>query len=97
LNEEVKELRKTRSMENDVNKARYKGAKRIAKKAVAVAKNSAYERLYQRIDPKEGENEVFKLVRARERRTRDLSSIRCIKDDDGKVFKLVNGDRLNIS
>jgi len=51
-----------------------------------VAKNNAYERLYQRLNSKEGENEVFKLARVRERRTRDLSSVRCIKDENGKVL-----------
>ena len=40
---------------------------------------------YQRLNSKEGENEVFKLARARERRTRDLSSARCIKDEEDKV------------
>jgi len=34
---------------------------------VVVAKNNAYEKLYQRLNSKEGENEVFELARARER------------------------------
>jgi len=53
---------------------------------VAVAKNNAYERLYQRLNSKEGENEVFKLARAKERRARDLGSVRCSKDEDGRVL-----------
>jgi len=57
-----------------------------AKKAVAVAKNNAYERLYKRLDSKVGEREVFKVVRAKESRTRYLSSIRCVKDEDDKVL-----------
>ena len=56
----------------------YKNAKKEAKKIVEVAKNNAYERLYQKLNSKGGENEVFKLARARERRTRDLSSVRCM-------------------
>ena len=64
----------------------YRMAKKEAKKAVVVAKNNAYERLHQRLNSKEGENEVFKLARARERRTRDLGSVRCIKDEDGRVL-----------
>ena len=51
-----------------------------------VAKMNAYERLYKRLESKEGEHEVFKLVRAQERRTRDLNSIRCIKDEEGNVL-----------
>ena len=35
---------------------------------------------------KEGEREVFKLARVRERRTRDLGVVRCIKDEEGKVL-----------
>jgi len=46
---------------------------------VAVAKNNVYEKLYLRLNSKVGENEVFKLARARERRKRDLGSVRCIR------------------
>jgi len=53
--------------EKEVNRVQYKIAKKEAKKAMAVAKNNAYERLYQRLNSKEGENEVFKLARGRER------------------------------
>lgn len=56
--------------------------KREAKKAVMVAKSNAYERLYERLDSKEDQKEVFKLARARERESRDLCSMRCIKDED---------------
>jgi len=53
--------------EKKVDKVQYRIAKREAKKAVTVAKNNAYERLHQRLNSKEGEREVFKLVKARER------------------------------
>jgi len=98
--------------EVEFNKVQYKTAKKEAKKAVAVAKNNAYERLCQRLNTKGGENEVFKLARARERRTRDLNSVRCVKDEDGRVLvedvkvqgrwqdyfrKLFNGEDLDVS
>ena len=51
----------------------YRITKKEAKKVVAVALNNAYERLYQRLNSKEGQNEAFKLARARERRTRAVS------------------------
>ena len=76
--------------ERDVSRVRYKAAKKVAKKvakkAVAVAKSLAYDRLYRRLGTKEGEKEVFKLARARERRTRDLDVVRCIRDENGKVL-----------
>ena len=72
--------------ERDVSRARYKASKKTAKKVVAVAKSMAYDRLYHRLETKEGEKEVFKLTRARERRTRDLGVVRCIKDETSKVL-----------
>ena len=97
--------------EKGENRMHHRIAKREAKKAVAVARNYAYERLYRRLDSKEGEKEVFKLARVRERRTRDFSSVRCIKDEDGRVLvedakdqkrrqgyfcKLFNGEDLDV-
>jgi len=49
-------------------------------------KNNAYERLYQKLETKEGEKDAFKLARAREKKTRDLGNVRCIKGEDGKVL-----------
>jgi len=39
--------------EKGVREATYKVAKKLAKKAVAIAKNKAYERIYQRLETKE--------------------------------------------
>jgi len=69
--------------EVEFNKVQYKTAKKEAKK---VAKNNAYERLYQKLDSKGGENEFFRLARARESHTRDISTVRCIKDEDGRAL-----------
>ena len=51
-----------------------------------MAKNIAYERLCQKLDTKEGEKQVFKLARIRERRTRDLDHIRYIEDENDTVL-----------
>ncbi|XP_076907295.1 uncharacterized protein LOC143563687 [Bidens hawaiensis] len=45
----------------------YKGAKKEAKKAVSEAKNTAYKRMYERLETKEGEHDMFKIAKARER------------------------------
>ena len=94
-------------MKREIRRVRYKAAKKVAKKAMAVAKNLAFDRLYHRLETKEGEKEVFKLARARERKTRNLGVVRCIKHENGKVlsedaeikerwhmyfFKLLNGE-----
>jgi len=64
----------------------YKAVKKVARKAVAIAKSQAFDRLYHRLGMKEWEKEVFKLARARERKTRDLGVVKCINDKDGKVL-----------
>ena len=61
----------------------------VAKKVVAVGRSRAYDKLYRKLETMEGEKEVFKLARARERRTRDLGVVRCIKDENGKVLSEV--------
>jgi len=48
-----------------------------------MAMSMAYDRLYHRLESKEREKKVFKLARARKRRTRDLGVVRCIKDENG--------------
>jgi len=86
--EKFKALMESRTeQEEQFNKVQYKIAKKEAKKAVVVAKNNAYERLYHKLNSKGGKkNEVFKVARARERRTRDLSGVRCTRDEDGRVL-----------
>jgi len=56
------------------------------RKAISIAKSKAYERLYQKLETKEGEKDVFKLARARANKTRDLGTVRCIKGEDGQVL-----------
>jgi len=72
--------------EREQKKIGYEAAKKVARKAVEVAKSQAFDKLHHRLGMKEGEKEIFKLARARERKTRDLGVVRCIKDEEGKVL-----------
>jgi len=62
--------------EKEISRSRYKAAKKIANKVVAIAKSRAYDALYHKLGSKEGGKEVFKLAKARERRTMDLGVVR---------------------
>ena len=64
-----------------INIERYKVAKKTAKRAVSEAKGRAYDDLYRRLSTKEGEKDVYKIARIRERKTRDLNQVKCIKDE----------------
>ena len=45
------------------NIEKYKVAKKTAKRAVSVAKGRAYEDLYQHLSTKEGENDIYRMIR----------------------------------
>ncbi|KAG2560585.1 hypothetical protein PVAP13_8KG079668 [Panicum virgatum] len=64
----------------------YKLAKRVAKRAVSVANGKAYDDLYQRLGTKEGENDIYRMARIRERKTRDINQIKCIKDGTDRLL-----------
>jgi len=38
------------------------------------------------LETKEGEKDIFKLARVREKKTRNLGSVRCVKSEDGNVL-----------
>ena len=49
-------------------KAKDKVAKKLAKKVVTIAKNSSYERLYQKLKTKGSKKDVFELARAKKKK-----------------------------
>ncbi|KAG2548716.1 hypothetical protein PVAP13_9KG219900 [Panicum virgatum] len=75
------------------NIEKYKVPKKIAKRAVSEAKGRAYEDMYQRLNTKEGEKDIYRMARVRERKTRDFSQVKCIKDDMDQL--LVKEDEIS--
>ena len=61
-------------------------AKKAAKQAVSEARGRAYEDLYQRLGTKEGERDIYKMAKIRERKTRDIGQVKCIKDGAGQLL-----------
>ena len=64
----------------------YKEANKAAKRAVAMAKEEAYEELYTKLDTREGAKIIYKLAKSRDRRSRDISDIAYVKDEDGTIL-----------
>ena len=85
-NEEVQESIKERGkkawdkISDEKSKKIYKEKKSKAKKAVAMAKGRAYDNLYARLETKEGEKELYRLARQRDRAGKDAQHVRVIKD-----------------
>ena len=64
----------------------YQEKKRKAKKAVAMAKGRAYDNLYARLETKEGEKELYRLARLRDRAGKDVQHMSVIKDENDNVM-----------
>jgi hypothetical protein len=63
------------------NVERYKVSKMTAKRVVSEARGQMYDGLYQRLGMKEGEKDIYRMVKSRERKTRDIIQVKCIKDE----------------
>jgi hypothetical protein len=62
------------------NVERYKVAKKTAKQTVSEVRGQIYDELYQQLDTKEEENAIYRMTKSRERKTRDIIQVKCIKD-----------------
>ena len=65
---------------------RYKLAKKEAKKAVQNERAKVYKEVYEKLDTKEVKKDIYRIARIKERKTRDLCTVRCVKDEDQKVL-----------
>ena len=51
-----------------------------------MAKGRAYDNLYARLETKEGEKELYRLARQRDRAGKDVQHMRVIKDENGNMM-----------
>ena len=51
-----------------------------------MAKGRVYDDLYARLETKEGEKELYRLARQRDRAGKDVQHVRLIKDENGNVM-----------
>ncbi|XP_043724192.1 uncharacterized protein LOC122671154 [Telopea speciosissima] len=65
---------------------RYKLARNKVEKIVGKARAKKYDDLYNSLNSKDGEKAIYKMAKVRERMTRDLDHVRCIKSEDGRVL-----------
>lgn len=64
----------------------YQVAKSEAKKAVARTKTKRFEDLYRKLDTRDGERDLYKLVRSRNRKTEDVEKFFGINDENGRLL-----------
>ena len=51
-----------------------------------MAKGRAYDNLYARLETKEGEKELYRLARKRDRAGKNVQHVRVLKDKNGNVM-----------
>ncbi|KAK3545742.1 hypothetical protein QTP70_011326 [Hemibagrus guttatus] len=68
------------------NRQEYKELQCRVKREVSKAKQKAYDELYTRLDTREGEKDLYRLARPRDRDGKDVQQVRVIKDRDGRVL-----------
>jgi hypothetical protein len=68
------------------NIERYKVAKKTSKRAVSETRGRMYDGLYQRLGTKEGEKDIYRVAKSRERKTRDIIQVKCIKDETERLL-----------
>jgi hypothetical protein len=94
------------------NIERYKVAKKTVKRAVSEVRGQIYDGLYQWLGMKEGERDIYRMAKSRERMMRDIIQVKCIKDATKRLLtkdediknrwreyfnKLFNEDRVSSS
>ena len=72
------------------DKDRYRQANKAAKKALATTKALAMNELYEELETPEGERKIFRIAKARDKATKDLSHMKQIKNEHGVVLRDLN-------
>ncbi|MCJ8736395.1 hypothetical protein PDJAM_G00258030 [Pangasius djambal] len=68
------------------NRQEYKELQRRVKREASNAKQEAYDELYTRLDTREGQKDLYRLARQRDRDGKDVKQVRVIKDRDRRVL-----------
>jgi hypothetical protein len=72
------------------NFEKYKVAKREAKAVVRKVRPTIFKDLYEKLDTRYGEKNIYRLARFREKNTGDISMVKCMKDND-HIFLVKDG------
>jgi hypothetical protein len=68
------------------NVEQYKVAKKTTKQTVSEVRDRMYDELYQQLGTKEGEKDIYRMAKSRERKMRDIIQVKCIKDETERLL-----------
>ncbi|KAF8359886.1 hypothetical protein PRIPAC_94881 [Pristionchus pacificus] len=87
VREKKQGLKKWKAERSEVTRAQYVAAKREAKRTVSIAKAAASQKLYESLDTAEGEKNIYRIARSRAAAAVQVSKMRLVKNDDGRVLR----------
>jgi hypothetical protein len=61
--------------------------KKTAKWTVNEVRGQMYDILYQRLGMNEEEKDIYRMAKRRERKTRDIIQVKCIKDTTERLYQ----------
>ncbi|MBN3271385.1 CFDP2 protein, partial [Polyodon spathula] len=64
----------------------YKRLKKVAKRSVARAKERAWKEWHEKLETKEGEDQIYKTAKHRARQKKDIIRVAILKDGEGRVL-----------
>ena len=60
--------------------------KKKVKKIIQESKNKVYNELYKRLEIKDGEREIYRFAKLRERKGKNLNGVKCIKSGINNIL-----------
>ena len=69
------------------DKEEYQRLNRKAKKVVAEEQRKVMDELYDKLNTKKGEKDIYRIASERERKTKDTGKVFTVKDENGNVLK----------
>lgn len=72
--------------EMEEDKREYDESRRQAKREVAKAKEEAYQDLYHKLNTKEGEKDLYRIAKQKDKESKDIQHVRVIKDANGDLL-----------
>ena len=80
-------LRRWKRSGNQGDQEEYQRLNRNAKKVISEEQRKVMDELYDRLDTKEGEKEIYRIASERDRKTKDTGKVFTVKDENGNVLK----------
>ena len=85
--EKKEALKKWKTSGTLEDREEYQRSNRNAKKVIAEEQRKAMKELYDKLDTKEGEKDIYRIAAERDRKKKDIGKVFTVKDVNGNILK----------